>query len=482
MKNLSIKILPWILAMFLFTSCEDFLKETSQDEFEPETTASFAELLQGQGYPFLSVKLDGLTMLMDDDIETFSYSYHAEAAIAAKSVYTWQPNMHAVLEEANLYQKMYEEHYSRIMICNMITELVGDSKGTQAEKNQLLGEALTLRAFYYWQLVNFFAKPYNDKQSSPEKNPGVVLSLKSEVLNEARSRNSVQEVYEQIVTDIEAAVNYLEMERNNNGVFRINHIGARLLASRIYLYMENWDKVIEHTTAALAYAPELADLPNYTLSNTNNPTNGPISSNFPETIFAFQGRSLPNGVSFFGPYSLSSELVSTFEAGDSRNGKYFYYVSWGGFHACNKAGISEMNYVWRTAELYLNRAEAYLMKYKAGENTAGPLAVNDLNTLRKNRISASMYADYQLTTSEALETFYQAERRRELFMEGYRWFDLRRQGMPRIEHVWVDTDGTQTRYVLEENDPGYVIPIPQAVLDRNTQLTQNELAPVRNGL
>ena len=66
-------------------------------------------------------------------------------------------------------------------------------------------------------------------------------------------------------------------------------------------------------------------------------------------------------------------------------------------------------------------------------------------------------------------------------MEGHRWFDLRRYGMPSIEHTWVDENGNRTTYTLEEQDPGYVVPLSQDVLDRNPRLEQNELAPDRTG-
>ena len=40
-------------------SCGDFLKEVSQDEFEPSTTTAYTELLNGEGYSYST--LDALT-------------------------------------------------------------------------------------------------------------------------------------------------------------------------------------------------------------------------------------------------------------------------------------------------------------------------------------------------------------------------------------------------------------------------------------
>ena len=476
-------IIAWFILVFTSVSCGDFLKEVSQDEFEPSTTSAFTELLNGEAYNYMG--LDALTWYMDDDVDgTESYT-PTEGQMAYKDVFTWQYYMDQSLENALAQDRQtYETFYAKIMACNVIIDNVESSMGSESEIANLLGQALTLRAYYYFHLVNIFATPYNDQRSAPDQRPGVSLVLKSEVLDEGYARSSVAQVYEQITKDIERAIALLEKDKIDNGRFRVNHIAAHLIASRIYLYMEKWDQVIEHATKAIAGAPQLVYLPDYAYSVPSYPinsTNPVVSSLFPETIFVYGG--MPSTMGFSGsPVCLSADLVNCYtDNGDSRNGKYFSLTPVGYKYPYMelKHGRAERGYVWRTAELYLNRAEAYMQKYKAGESAAGQLAIDDLNELRRNRITA--YTDEQLSTAENLESLCKLERRRELFLEGHRWFDLRRYGMPRIEHRWVDEQGTITTYVLEEKDPGYTVPIPQAVLDRNNKLVQNELAPDRIG-
>ena len=74
--------------------------------------------------------------------------------------------------------------------------------------------------------------------------------------------------------------------------------------------------------------------------------------------------------------------------------------------------------------------------------------------------------------AEELLAFCLRERRRELCFEGnHRWFDLRRLGMPEIKHVFLDQDnGYGTEYVLQKEDPRYVLPIPDEVTKRNPNL------------
>ena len=145
-----------------------------------------------------------------------------------------------------------------------------------------------------------------------------------------------------------------------------------------------------------------------------------------------------------------------------------------------KAGTSERGYAWRTAELYLNRAEAYAAKFAAGDATSGEKAVNDINTIRKNRIATASYTDYQLGTADELMKKVRAERRVELCFENpHRWFDLRRYGMPELKHEWYDMSGNKTSFVLEKNDPGYVLQIPLEATSANPNLEQNPAHAVR---
>ena len=74
------------------------------------------------------------------------------------------------------------------------------------------------------------------------------------------------------------------------------------------------------------------------------------------------------------------------------------------------------------------------------------------------------------------------ERRRELCFEGFRFFDLKRYGMPRIEHTLIGESGAAVRYVLEERDPAYCLPLPDNALEHNENLVQNPLANRRVGV
>ena len=137
----------------------------------------------------------------------------------------------------------------------------------------------------------------------------------------------------------------------------------------------------------------------------------------------------------------------------------------------------------RTAEVYLNRAEAYIHKYmETGQDDFRRKALEDLNYLRRHRFTSpyvpveesETYKHFDFTNADDLFEFYKEERRRELCEEGHhRWFDLRRYGMPRIEHVYFARPGEIQRFVLEEKSSWYCLPIPEIIREANPKLEPN---------
>lgn len=126
-------------------------------------------------------------------------------------------------------------------------------------------------------------------------------------------------------------------------------------------------------------------------------------------------------------------------------------------------------YTLRIAEGYLNLAEAYAME----DNFQG--ANQYLRLLRESRIRNYVHTTY---TGEKLVEEIRLERRRELCFEGHRWFDLRRYAVcekypysKQIRHAFNVYDGNKYEwdhtdiYVLEKNDPAYVMQIPKSVLE-----------------
>ncbi len=381
------------------------------------------------------------------------------------------------------------------------------------KREHIRGEAYVLRGLYHFYLVNFFGAPYNF--GDPTQNPGIPLKISSGVSTDERpTRASVADCYEQIEKDLQEGTALMSANRSeaSSKANRINYLVGYTLLSRMYLYMEDWDKTIRYADSVLLQKPELrmfAETPNY-YTYTGRMRNVESLWEMP-TSFAGSGDADRRTV--LCPYSdASNDLINVFgkdltnQETDLRvmtqdednpdwpgyDGRSVTYLQTGGAAIYDDddkvVGYDEFyvvykGYEWtglRTAELYLNRAEAYIKKYiEEGDAGCAQLAIDDLNYLRMHRFDPSGFVEKKMadfSNGQALLEFCQRERRRELCGEGnHRWFDLRRQGMPAITHVYLDNDtGMESKFELQQEDLRYVLPIPRDVRDRNPDLVQNK--------
>ncbi|ETN94890.1 Starch-binding associating with outer membrane [Zhouia amylolytica] len=168
---------------------------------------------------------------------------------------------------------IWSSGYKAIVGCNKVIELT--TEGESLDSDQLIGENYYLRGYVYFQLVNVFGRPYVQGTS----NLGVPLKLTSDI-DDIPDRNTVGEVYDQIVTDLLKAEALMSQDKINAYATKE---AAQALLSRVYLYMGQNDKAIE-------YADKVINSGKFSLVST-----GEFSKYFqkvpeenPETIFCFR--------------------------------------------------------------------------------------------------------------------------------------------------------------------------------------------------
>lgn len=470
-----ILLLSVLIPCMGLVSCKKFLEERARTEVIPKTAESLNELLLGEGYPRISISIQ--PFFLDDDKEQKALIPGIKASFYT---FTWQPDQEFNLVGSNLRLGPWQLYYKCIQICNVALDYSEKVSGTPEEKDNVRGQAHLLRALYYFKLVNFYAKPFTDSRSNPDQDPGVPLMLSSGVSTEGKTRNTVKEVYAQITKDLVDGIDELERSKKNGGPYRISSLAGHLLASRVYLHMGAWEKAIASATVALQDKYNIADLNSW--GPPGQELKSVVSANNPETLWAFGNQS---DVTFndldFSNYQLSPELLGLFEKGDLRTTIYF-----NGKNLLKRArkGSQELKvaHALRISEALLNRAEAYARLNKAGDAGAGNLAIADLNSLRKKRFSTEYYADWVYSNAADLLQKCFAEKRREFaWEEEHRWFDLRRQEMPKISHYFYENANLRLRYDLLDHDPAYLLQIPQEALKLNTKLTDNPKPALRVG-
>ena len=460
MKRLRLMILM-VVTCWMATACSDFLEEKSQDEVIPSTATDFREVLLYYEQAAFSQPI----LLMDDDVMLDNMEMDMMGGtmlLRLHGCFTWQPDM---WETKYTYgNNEYSRIYEQIKGINAVLNGIDDATGSVEEKEIVKAQALGTRAYYYFILVNMYGEPYNYNKEAP----GVVLKLDVAYSEEGMSRSTVEEVYARVVEDLETASALLNKHPKTRGDYLINSTAVDILLSRVYLYMEEYDKAIVAADRAISTAEGLFDYKTL-------PEGGLFVEHFymatydnPEVEWLFSNVQIPA----FSLVVPSNDLLSKFDANDRRQGYLTYLLK---IEPVDKGA----NVMVRSAEAYLNRAEAKVLA--ANPDLVG--ALEDLNELRRYRIMN--YSDVDIADAETLLNEIREERRKELCFEGHRWFDLRRYGMPSISHdMKLDAGEPLLRYTLREKDPLYTLPIPRVVLENNPGMVQNQSAfePERVGL
>lgn len=364
-------------------------------------------------------------------------------------------NNSVVPSNSALERYFWEEPYQYIYTVNSILEGLDISTGVSASlRERLQGEALFIRAFCYFYLVNDFGEVPLHLGSDPE-------------VNAKASRSSVNEVYTQIISDLSAAEILLGVDFgvSSNERIRPSSWSAKALLARVYLYTEQWDlaeakatQLIEHTTLFEV----LPDANEVFLKNSREAIWQlmPVRPNF-NTMEGYRFIATRAPVS---SETLSETLLNSFESGDLR------YANWIG-SISNSSGVwyfpykykirlssslEEYSMVLRLAEQYLIRAEARARLNKLSG------AQEDLNAIRNRSGLSDSGAE---GSEDILQAIYK-ERQVELFAEwGHRWYDLKRTGL--VDQV-LSSVKSQWRSTAK------LYPIPIKEVDRNPNISQNE--------
>lgn len=402
--------------------------------------------------------------------------------------------------------QMWQQQFFAINRANAALERIPGIEMNQALKDRLLGEALFLRALFYFNAVRLFAD--------------VPLLLKDQTrlpLNELQvPRAPKEEVYAQIISDLIESANHFSVgETGEPG--RATEGAAKSLLAKVYLTKREWNK-------AVAAAEEVINGPyGYDLFEDYSHVFLPAYKNGKEHIFSAQFKSFAQGQGhastsraiftgipglrgsygdqvtfykegddeFFSIYKLYSEndkrrdvtFVKHFVSPTNGN-KYglpinnpavpgdstpFFNKYWDPNAVSNTNESAANTSILRFAEVLLIHAEAENelngpteKAYTSYNRVRARAGLAPLNGLSKDQFRDSLYLD----------------RRLELVYEFQRYFDLIRQTGSEVTGVGPEGRGTLLINLQKAGKTNvasrhYLFPIPYDEMVRNPQLTQN---------
>lgn len=361
-------------------------------------------------------------------------------------------------------EAIWRTAYQAINQANLVLEAL-PVVATADLKSQYEGEARFIRADMFFELVRLYAKQYEPGGANTQL--GVPLSLTAvrsvEEASTTQARNTVAEVYNQVITDLTEAIKLLP---DGNGT-RASSYTAKALLARVYLQQSRFaeagalaDDVIKNSGKSLS--PTLQSVfTNRNSSETlleiqqNDQNNAGASNSGLATLFASIGQ-LGRG-----DVRVLPAFANLYEATDARGTAQLLYVGTGARPGSLRTGkyttYGQNIPVIRLAEMYLIRAEA---SFRAGNTTA---ALADINRIR-TRSGATPLTAAQLSLATILR-----ERQLELAFEGFRIHDLKRTNTD----IFVPASGTNPASTVAITSNVLVLPIPFREINVNTALVQN---------
>lgn len=383
---------------------------------------------------------------------------------------------------------MWNCFYTWINGANAI--LVGDGTmgGSTAEVNNVLGQAYAIRAFSYFMLAQNFARTYKGHESEP---CCPIYTEPTDTETQGRPRSTVEEVYKQILSDINRSIELLGEASSRKHISHIDQSVAYGLLARVALTMEDWNTAFDAATSAISIS-RLQIQPVDAFSGLNNVNAGNVmwgaairsdQSTMYASFFSHMDCDL-GAYAATAPKQISKDLYALMSASDSRR------IWWDTQHSTNTddSGYTqekfkssntqtwEGDYIWmRVEEMHLIAAEAACRK--GDEATARTYLRNlmskrDLTYPIDNLTGTALGRTSAERTGSLLEAIID-QRRIELWGEYGRVWDLRRlkQGFVRTTAMGWPTDALLTgRPTDNPENYMWVMTIPQSEFDGNPSL------------
>lgn len=430
-----INIILAFVCLLAFTACSEFLNVEPSNQADSSTSiqsAADAEvMINGLMRKLTSSSYYGREFLLYGDAKGGDLTIFT-AGFGGNALYYFSHS-----QTSNAYSGFWSSGYNSLLQANNIIENINKLKeaGSTEDLDDFLGQALTVRALIHFDLVRLYGKPYNmDKASYGVPVVTAPVDAKARLL-----RNTVEEVYNQVVADLNAAAPLLSKSVNNG---YINYYANQALLSRVYLYMENY-------SGALTAAQNVINGGKYTLYTPSKWVSSWASQFCSESILelgvyvneADLGTSSPGcylrrkghgSSSINGNFMASQYWLNIMGTNDVRwgvmdwdqatndEGEYYHkgacykYSGSVDLDGDGKGSSTAINIkVIRLSEVYLIAAEAALQSNNKAQ------AAEYLNAISKRDPDVAPYTASTVSVDAIL-----LERRKELFCEGHLFHDM----------------------------------------------------------
>lgn len=474
-----------LAAGLMFSSCgEDFLTENPQSVINNDQLGSSSEATQGllRGV-FSTLRSFGSTTyaghedyghkgvlsvidLMGNDVIMynlnwggFNYNYTGRVTTNSRAHFPWIT------------------YYTQIKNANTIILNV-DEDTDDAELRAIRGQALALRGYFHFMLARIYGPTYVGNESK--------LSVPIHADEESTKRNTVQEVYAQIESDLTTAVAQLEGYGRPNREFVDQSVAQAFLAD-VYLEMGKYAEAAETANAARQGYALLSesDWKNgfYNIEQNETMWGADLNSELTTFVANFfshfdntnQGYSMGGNIAIdrrlydampetdFRKQMFAGADGATFQVQGEAAKEYDEYISFK-FRDLTEDRVAGDYIYLRSALMYYIEAEALA---RSGNEPAAKQVLFDITSTRDS--------EYVLSTNsgQALIDEIILQKRIELWGEGFAFFDLKRLGNPVIRVYEGTNHPNYGRFDIPVGDNKFLFMIPQDEVDANPDILPN---------
>lgn len=323
--------------------------------------------------------------------------------------------LNQLLPTNSIVKSVWANAYKEIYMANAVISGVKTStRLSTADRSRIEGEATVIRSMVYLNLMQVFGEiPYTTTTDYR--------------VNQSLAKKSEAEILQYLTADLQAAANLLTDDYRGSDRIYVNRKVAQLVLANVMLLNKNWQEaelLCRTVIQSSAYLFE-TDI-NKVFKKTGKHIVfqlKPLTSGtpVPETkIYYFTSPPPQN-------YVLSSNLVTSFTAGDKRRINWIKEIGTNPsvFYRNDKyknviSNNDEYSVVFRMEQVYFMLAESLVRQNKTEEAT---------EWLNKTRTRAGLSALPLNLNQEELIGELLTEKRKEFFAEqGQRFYDLKRSG------------------------------------------------------
>ncbi|MBC7417825.1 MAG: RagB/SusD family nutrient uptake outer membrane protein [Pedobacter sp.] len=373
-------------------------------------------------------------------------------------------------------QRHWSQGYKIVANCNQLIENAPAAPVSEAVKARYIAEATAIRAYVHFQLVQEFgAKSY---ALDPEALGVPIVAKSIGPDDQFPARDKVKDVYAFILKDLAFAE--ANFPSSASDVYKLSLNAIQAIEARVYLAKGDWANASLKAKAAMAGHPlgSAASL----LAGFRAPTSEWIwglNSTPNDNEFYLEVQSFYDAYDRgYSSFRTTKDFFDSFADNDYRKNQFRIPADVGGDPTTGDYqilgdGYTVSKFVFdgsggndqlliRSSEMVLTDAEA---QARLGNNAAAATALLQI------QIRSIPTAVASTKTGDALVAEVLMERRKELFGEGQRYYDILRtkQTLDRT------SSSHWSKLTIQAGDKRFALPIPQAEIDANPKIVQNPI-------